>query len=370
MRVGITTLGCDAGKSGIGKYAIALLRELPVQFPNDTFVIAVLEGEQDIFVHQAPNVEVSVIPKEKARVLPSLLWHALNLPSWTRQHQIEVLFLPAGNRRLPFWSPCPTVGTVHDLSSFSVEAKYDRVRMFYIKKVLPRLIKRLTVPLTVSEHSKRDIVKYVGIPADRIPVVYNGFESRSFRPIPTKPPEKYWLYVSRIEHPGKNHARLLEAYELMSQREVNLPQLWFAGGDWDGAPGVHELHEKSPVRDSVRFLGYVKDGELPKLVAGADLVIYPSLYEGFGIPLLEAMACDVPVISSNTSSLPEVGGDAAVYFDPKNAEDIANTVLQVYHDSATRTRLISKGRTRVTGFTWQKCAAETMAILKQASDNQ
>lgn len=377
MRIGFTTLGCDAGRSGIGKYALALLRELPKLAPQHTFVLAVLENEKDIYATNAPNVTTVYLPENLGGVRQSLLWHATKLSGWAREQKLDVLFLPAGNRRLPFSAPCPTVGTVHDLSSFHVEAKYDALRMFYIKRVLPQLIKRLSRVLTVSESSLVDIEKFCGVPRTDIAITPNGYYPDVFNLgcvtdgsiaadlIGTSrfnaKTDKYWIYVSRIEHPGKNHIKLMEAYEKLYKENPSLPHLICAGGDWDGAPAVHARHAESPARDRIHFTGFVADGDLPGLVANAEACIYPSLYEGFGIPVIEAMACGVPVACSNTSSLPEVAGDAAVLFDPSSPDDIANEIRALLD---CREMYVERGLKRASGFTWRACAEMTLKELE------
>lgn len=377
MRIGVTTLGCDAGKSGIGKYVIALLKKLPALAPDDTFVVAVLENERDVYPCDAPNVEVVVLPSELGSVRKSLLWHALSLPAWAREQRLDVLFLPAGNRRLPWSAPCPTIGTVHDLSSFHVAAKYDPLRMLYIKQVLPRMIRRLTRVLTVSESSLRDIEKYAHVPGAKIAITPNGYDPENFHMgLPrgvetaaryTHSQKPYWIYVSRIEHPGKNHIGVIEAYETLLRENPDIPDLVCAGGDWDGSADVHARHEKSPAKDRIHFTGFVANEDLPPLVAGAEACVYPSLYEGFGIPVIEAMACGVPVACSNTSSLPEVAGDAALLFDPHDAKQIAGALKVLSSDEGRRQDLIEKGRKRAALFTWQACAEMTIDEIRRAA---
>ena len=370
MRIGLTTLGCDSGKSGIGKYLIALMREMPRVAPEVEFVIGVSGEDESIFVTPYPNVTVQRLPDNLSGLLPSLLWSTFSVRKWVRQNEIDVMFYPAGNRRLSWNAGCPTVGCVHDLSGFSVQAKYDPVRMFYIKRVLPAMIRRLTVPLTVSEHSKSDIVRYAHVPEDRIQVVYNGFDRKEYAPANEPATERYWLYVSRIEHPGKNHFGLIEAYDKLAETERNLPKLILAGGDWDGAAQVHERHDRSPNRDRIEFLGFVPDERLHSLVQHAEAVIYPSLYEGFGIPILEAMACAVPVACSNTSSLPEVGGDAVLYFNPANSDSISDAMRTLANDPATRATLSERGLKRSLAFSWEKCARATLTALSGAAKDK
>lgn len=383
MRIGFTTLGCDAGRSGIGKYALALLQELPKLAPQHTFVLAVLENEREIYKTDAPNVTTVYLPEKLGGVRQSLLWHATKLSGWAKEQKLDVLFLPAGNRRLPFSAPCPTIGTVHDLSSFHVEAKYDAMRMFYIKRVLPRLIKRLSRVLTVSESSLVDIEKFCGVPRTDIAITPNGYYPEIFNLDCVRDgsvasrlieglsgmsrfdakTDKYWIYVSRIEHPGKNHIKLMEAYEKLYKENPALPHLILAGGDWDGAPAVHARHTESPAKDRIHFVGFVADADLPGLVANAEACIYPSLYEGFGIPVIEAMACGVPVACSNTSSLPEVAGNAAVLFDPSSPDDIAKGIRAL---GDCREMYIERGLNRAAGFTWRACAEMTLRELEAA----
>jgi len=377
LRIGITTLGCDAGRSGIGKYAIALLKKLPALAPEHTFVVAVLEGEREIYPCDAPNVEVSILPDSLAGVRQSLIWHINGLPGWARRQRLDVLFLPAGNRRLPWSVPCPTVGTVHDLSSFHVAAKYDPLRMFYIKRVLPKLISRLDSVLTVSESSKQDIERFAHVPSAKITITHNGYDPEVFhmglrgsreavnRYLPSE--KKYWIYVSRIEHPGKNHIRLMEAYEILAKTNPSIPDLVCAGGDWDGSASVHERHQSSAFRDRIHFSGFVANEDLPALVANAEACVYPSLYEGFGIPVVEAMACGVPVVCSNTSSLPEVVGDAAIMFNPDDAQAIANALDRLISEPQTRSGLVDRGLRRAEGFTWRACAETTIAEILETA---
>lgn len=377
MRIGITTLGCDAGRSGIGKYAIALLKKLPAMAPQHTFVVAVLDGEQDIYPCDAPNVEVDILPKELSGVKQSLTWHITGLPKWAREQRLDVLFLPAGNRRLPWSAPCPTVGTVHDLSSFHVAAKYDPLRMFYIKRVLPKLISRLDRVLTVSESSKTDIERFTHVPSAKITITPNGYDPEVFH-MGLKgnreaadhyaPSQKdYWIYVSRIEHPGKNHIGLMKAYEVLVEEDPSIPDLVCAGGSWDGSEAVHEYHAQSTAKDRIHFPGFVSNEDLPGLVANASACVYPSLYEGFGIPVIEAMACGVPVVCSNNSSLPEVVGDAAIMFDPNDTDDMVAALRRLGSDPNLKAELISRGFRRAEMFTWKACAEMTLAEIYETA---
>lgn len=309
--------------------------------------------------------------------LPNILWHQSRLGAACREGKYDVLFLPAGNRRLPWSVPCASVGTVHDLSILHVPEKYNRARELYVTQVLPRFMNRLTRVITVSQSSKRDIVEHAGVPAAKVTVIPNGVDHRRFHPrdrdqakrratalIGTEDP--FILYVSRIEHPGKNHVRLIEAFSRFKATGGHPHKLVLAGKDWTRADEVHRAAEASPFTSDIFFLGFVGLEDLPDLYAASEMTAFPSLYEGFGIPVLEAMACGAPVACSNTSSLPEVAGDAALLFDPQDPVSIAESLSRLTRDQDLRGRLITKGLSRCRRFSWEATASRTLEVLREA----
>jgi glycosyltransferase involved in cell wall biosynthesis len=295
-----------------------------------------------------------------------------------REHNYDVMFFPAGNRRLPGRLSCPTVGTVHDWSSLHVVGKYDAARAYYIRRVLPRLVRQLTHVITVSESSKDDIVRYAGVDPARITVIPNGVNQSAFRPFDRCDARRkvargtgligpYMLYLSRIEHPGKNHVRLIRAFERF-KLETDLPhRLVLAGSDWTRADVVHQAAQQSPYRDSIVFTGFVDTELLPALYRAADLMVFPSLYEGFGIPVAEAMASGTPVVCADRSSLPEVGGDSVRYINPDDPTSIADGMIEVLTEPAVAAALRAKGVARSRRFTWDVAAQQTAAVLQDAA---
>jgi glycosyltransferase involved in cell wall biosynthesis len=293
-----------------------------------------------------------------------------------RAHGCDIVFLPAGNRRLGWGYGVPSLGTVHDFSQLHVPQKYDALRMFYIMRVLPALMRRLDGVIAVSESTRRDLVDFARVPAQRIRVIYNGADLTRFRQSDREDARAriarhvgrdgpYLLYVSRLEHPGKNHVRLLEAFAQL-RRERQLPhRLILAGGRWGGAEPIDAKVAELGLADAVIFTGFVPDALLPTLYAASDVFVFPSLFEGFGIPVLEAMASGTPVCASNTSSIPEVVGDAGLLFDPADPAAIARAIGQLLDEPALREQLIAQGRERALGFSWDKAAAEVLAALEQ-----
>ena len=381
MRVGMTTFGGDGGKSGISRYLMSLFPELVRMDPSSEFDVYGYEDEKSLFVPDAPNVKAILFGRKFASPAKNILWHQLMLPGYCKRNKYDVLFLPAGNRRLPLRSPCPTVGTVHDFSSIHVPGKYDDKRMFYILKVLPFLIRRLTQVLTVSESSKKDIVEFARVPEHLVTVTPLAADTRVY--YPGDPEEAaaavcpkykirrpYVLYISRIEHPGKNHARLIQAFEKAKKKYAFPHQLVLAGGDWDRAAEVHKVADESSVREDILFTGFTAGGDMGNLYRAADLFVFPSLYEGFGLPVLEAMCCGVPVACSNVSSIPEVAGREGMLFDPYDVDAMAEVIGVMLADAALRKRVADTGFIRSKSFSWERTARLTWDVLLKAAQER
>ncbi|MEW6128478.1 MAG: glycosyltransferase family 1 protein [Acidobacteriota bacterium] len=377
LKVGVTTFGGDGGKSGISQYIINLLNEFSKMENAAQFEVMVYENEKDIFVPRENGLKSLCFSEKIQNPIRNVAWHQSRLPHICKRQKYDVMFLPAGNRRLPMSSPCPTVGTVHDFSSIHVKAKYDPARMFYITRVLPFLIRRLTRILTVSESSKRDIVEYARVPEEFVTVTplaadpkiyFPRDQEESFHRVANKfsVTQPYMLFISRIEHPGKNHAKLIEAFNLLKAREHLPHQLVLAGSDWNGAAEVHRLAEASPFKNDIMFTGFVRTEDLPDLFCGSELFVFPSLYEGFGLPVLEAMSCKVPVACSNLSSMPEVAGDAGLLFDPYEVEHLTETLKMILTNDALRQDLAERGYQRSRCFTWEATAQKTMQVIQNA----
>jgi len=244
MRIGVLTFACDAGRSGIGQYLIHLLREFPKLAPEVEFEIIGHEDELEVFMPKEHPYAVHTVSNRWKRPIHNILWQNIVLPGLCRSRGYDAVFLPAANRRLPLWLPCPSIGTVHDFSSMHIEGKYDPLRDFYIKRVLPFLVRRLSRVITVSQCTKDDIVKYTHYPKDNISVIHHGVNHDTYYPRIQKEAQQnicakyglkspYILYISRIEHPGKNHVRLIRAYAQL-KKDTSFP----INSSWPGATGT------------------------------------------------------------------------------------------------------------------------------------
>lgn len=378
MKIGISGYATDSGKSGISQYAASVIGRLPDIAPEHEYVVFISEADAEWASTWHHKLEIISLPDWTAHPVANIFWHLLSLPRHLRRHDCDVVFLPAGNRRLGWSYGIPSVSTVHDFSQLHVPQKYDAFRMFYIMRILPRLMRRLTRVISVSESTRRDLESFAGVEPDCIRVIYNGADLERFIPRERSTaksavtaelglPEDFLLYISRLEHPGKNHVRLLEAFSRLKQQTQLPHKLVLVGSRWSGAEVIDEKVKELRLEQEVIFPGFVSNEMLPVLYAAADVFVFPSLFEGFGIPVLEAMACGTPVCASNVSSIPEVVGDAGLLFDPLDPESIAASLSRLLTDRQLYQRLVSAGFTQASRFTWDDAAAAVLEELEKAA---
>ncbi len=376
LRVGLSTSVIQRGKTGIAQYVFALVRAL-ISEDNHSLVLFVLKEDLPLFDFARHRAQIIEVPESARPPVRNIFWHQLQLPHLARKLQLSVLHVPSYRRML--WSkPCPRVATIHDLAPFQVSHKYDWKRMWYGRKAARWLAWRQEAIIAVSQTTARDITRFFGVPAERVRVVHNGIDHQRFAPgsreaARSKVVESYglgrpfFLYVARLEHPGKNHVRLISAFEEFKAATHSDWQLAFGGSDWHGADTIHAAIARSPFAADIRCLGFVPDDELPDLYRAADVFVYPSLYEGFGMPPLEAMACGCPVIASARGSLGEVLGNAAARVEPEDIHTIARQLYILATDTTVRNQFRAAGLAQAQQFNWQRTAAETWNVYENAA---
>lgn len=372
MRIGLSTSVIGRGKTGIGQYVFALTRALLTQGATHRFVLFVLEEDRALFDFAKERVELVSVPEKFRPAAKDILWHQTQLPKLARDLGLDVLHVPS-YRRMLWRRPCPLVATIHDLAPFRVSGKYDWKRMFYGKVVARQLARRQEAIVAISENTARDIRQFFAAPAEKMTVIHNGIEHARFYPGDTATSKSvvakrfnlakpFFLYVARLEHPGKNHVRLIEAFTQFKASTRSDWQLALAGSDWHGAEAIHAAIKASPAAADIRPLGFVGDPDLPELYRAADGFVFPSLYEGFGMPPIEAMACGSPVIASTRGSLGEVVGDAALIIEPELVADIAAKLGALAGEKTMRERLRTAGFAQARKFDWQNTAQQTLKV--------
>ncbi|MBM4429053.1 MAG: glycosyltransferase family 4 protein [Chloroflexi bacterium] len=298
------------------------------------------------------------------------LWTHVRLSWEMALHPPDVLFVPA--HVLPLVRPRRCVVTVHDLGYLHYPQAHTRWAGWYLRWSTAHNARVAAHLIADSKATKRDLIKHAHTAADKISVIYPGYDP-SFAPVHDTAllaavraryqlPESFALYVGTLQ-PRKNLVRLLEAFAVLVQqrREVHLAIAGKKGWLYEG---LFAQVEQLGLQQQVRFLGYVPQEDLPALLSAAQLFVLPSLYEGFGLPVLEAMACGVPVICSNVSSLPEVAGNAAILVNPLDTTELVQRLGLLLDDGHLRQDMSQRGLRQVQRFSWEKCAREILQLLE------
>lgn len=272
--------------------------------------------------------------------------------------------------RFAFFLQTPFVITVHDVARFrfrlTKETLSERIGLWLDK----RGIKGANLIIAVSQFTKRDLIELLKVPPDKVAVVYNGINHRVFYPREKRPLSPPYLIYAGSERPRKNLGRLLEAFAKLKREfpELKLVKVGEAGRDPRFRQATLAKIKELGLEGEVIFMGHLRDGKLAEYYSGALCMVYPSLYEGFGFPPLEAMACGCPVAASRTTSIPEVVGDAGLLFDPRNVEEMAETIKRIITDEELRKKLIEKGLERSKRFTWQRAAERTWQLYRRLAE--
>jgi len=363
MQVVIDARMVDSKGFGLGRYVYNLLKNLIKIDQANQYTLLVNDDFLAPLVANASNFNLL-----KVNIPWLSVFEQIKIPWVIRKLKPDLFH--ATSFSAPMLQPYPTIVTICDLIHLVFPEHYSLLHKFYFKFFLKKVLNKAKRVITISECSKRDIISHYNIPQEKVTVTYLAVEE-SFQPIGEQDkindfkqrmglPKRFILYVgTRKKH--KNIAGLIKAYSLLPREDCFL----VLSGSMDQA--LLDLIKKYKVEDRVVCIGKIEDSELPLLYNAADLFVFPSRYEGFGLPPLEAMACGVPVVTSNAASLPEVVGDAARLVDPDNSKEMAMAMSKVLNQENLRKELIQKGIMRARLFSWEKCARETLNLYKEAS---
>lgn len=380
----ISRVGIDAHfvtrlpRRGIGTYSLNLIRELVVLHPNIEFYLYIRHPDLEGVLPRAPNVHIR-------QLLAALdpLWEQVALPFYARRDRVDILH-SLGNTGPVFISRhirhVLSLMDVMFLQSGEFFPKpvtlYQSIGRWYRALVAPRCSRNATAVITISEFSKCDIIKFMpGLNPGRLTVTHLACDS-SFtelnsvaiarcKSLQSSGADAPFILCLGADDPRKNTLRMVQAYLKMVRENEVAENLVIAGyKNWESSLAYKEVLEAS-ASDKVKFLAFVPMPELVSLYRHATLFAYPSLYEGFGIPILEAFNTGCPVVASGTTSIPEVGGDAVLYIDPESVEELAAGMLRLINDPALRQLLSSLGRARAAQFGWDRVANQTIDVYQR-----
>lgn len=372
MRICIDVSPTVHGKAGLGRVARELAERLAVSDPAHEYCLFYYQPSRahvPASLSGLPALTVP-LPAKPWRMSVLLAYYAglsmdRLLPNVALFHGTEHLLPPTRRVR--------TVFTLHDLIPQLFPQFHLPLNRWFLDRMFPRFLRRADAVIAVSECTRRDAMRIYGIPEDRITVVYNGVHPR-FKPGLTaerasevraryRLPDRYILYVGTIE-PRKNLERLAEAFAALKADGFPHGLVLAGSRGWLDQP-VFDRVAALGLQGQATLPGFITDDDLPAVYGAADLFVFPSLYEGFGLPALEALACGVPTVVSNASSLPEVVGDAAIQVPPEDTHALVDAMRRTLTDEALRARLAARGPRQAAQFTWERTAAETLAVYER-----
>ena len=355
--------------AGIHHYIHQLLLALPLSAPQHRYEVY-LNDRSVAAPNAAMRMHYTRWPTQKP--LARIAWEQGVLPLATVRDRLDLLHALAFAR--PLLARCPVVLTIYDMSFVRMGERFPFWQRYYLR-VVTRYSARHAARITViSQSSKDDVVAYCGVPGDKVHVIYCGadeqFSPRSREQVEQFRaarglPKHFILYLGTLE-PRKNVAQLVRAYAALRRNGSDKPKLVIAGAKGWGYADVFAAVEQSGATGDVIFAGYVPQAELPLWYNAADLFVFPSLYEGFGLPVLEAMACGTPSITSNVSSLPEVAGNAALTIAPDDTRALSEAIERALHDAALRTQMRERSLQQAAKFSWREAARQTAEVYAEA----
>ncbi len=370
MRIAVNTRLFLKGKlEGIGWFAHEILSRIVRNHPEHDFFFLFDRPWDEQFIF-AENVTPILVNPQARHPFLYWIWTEIQIPRVLKKHKIDLYFSPdfLGSLR----TKVPTIITLHDLAYIHYPQYMDKLHHWYYQRYVPKYASKSKKIIAVSEFTKQDILKnFSSLKETNIEVVYNGAHDL-YKPLSYKEAEsvketytsgeEYFLFTSAL-HPRKNIINLLKAFVKFKRRQKSNFKLVVVGRMAWKSKEIEEAKYKMPYKNDVIWTGYLNVEELAKVTGAAYAMVYPSFFEGFGIPILEAMSCHVPAIVSNTSSMPEVIGEAGLLVDPNDVDDIAEKMMLIYKDEKLRESLKQKAITQKEKFTWDKSSEKLWDIM-------
>ena len=369
MRIGLDGLPLTQPKTGVGTYTFELARALATQAPDDDYQLISPKPFDPVVSSDGLSRPQNLSLVYSRPNLLARRWWSLGMPSYIRRNSIALFH--GTNFEVPLRGDCPSVVTIHDLSLLLHSSTHQELAVLRGQLRLPRMARRATLVITVSEAVRREVCEHLQIEAEKVIAIPLAPSPSFVRAAPEVTAEvrrrlgvedEFLLYAGTIE-PRKNVITLLRAFEEVMRTTARRPQLVVAGKVGWKQNNVLRSFEKSAFRDRIRLLGYVSDADLCALYSSCTAFIYPSIYEGFGLPPLEAMACGAPVIAS---AVPSVANSGARLISPTDVHELARSIAELISDVRTRESLSEAGLKHAAKFSWAETAMLTREVYQEA----
>lgn len=366
MKIGIDTFGCDHAKSGLGSYILNFISNLPSE---SDFDFELFGAEVDRYTYTTNNGlsfnSVNVSPKLSAEIK----WHKFKINRFLKKNKYDYVIYPSCVNVIPVNFKTKGLVVVNGIISKQIAG----LSKSYIKQ-LKKGLSHCQIVVAASDFIKNDLIS-LGFDSNKIVVVRNGIDHKLFfpgleqdeefvniNPFAIKRP--YFVYATKLSGPEKKHEELIKAFELF-KKKTGLPhRLVIAGEGVEYAEKIHDVAYNCEFASDIFIVGYFPHESLPKLYGAAEACVFPSVTEGVGLPILEAMACGLPVLCSSQGALPEIGGDAALYFDSDNIEQIADLMERIVVDTELKEKMVKKGLDWSSKFSWEETVKNTLDLLK------
>lgn len=381
MKIGIDVFGCDHGQSGLGSYVLFLVKNLPL---DKDCTYDLFGPENDRYTFDSGDGRNSYsgidIPDNAAA---ETFWHTFKLDAFAAKKKYDAILFPAGLRSIQYAHKIPSVVVIHDIVSETVKKSTNKVTI----TLRIASLKHFSKIIAPSQFIRKDLTS-LKVNPDKIEVIYNGIDHNRFyprknlsivadgqiesadatediayiQPFAIKRP--YLIYASRLSKPEKKHVELIQAFSIFKEKTGLPHRLVLAGSEDPYAEEIHRIVSASPYSSDILITGYFPSQNFFELYAFSDACLFPSVSEGVGLPIIEAMSSGVPVACAKAGALNEIAGDSALYFDPDDIAGFAVAIEQIATDEKLRAKLIKSGLEWTKRFSWEKTAEKTVDLLK------
>lgn len=371
MRIAVNTRLLLKNKlEGIGWFTYETLKRVTRNHPHDTFYFLFDRPFDNEFIFSENIVPVVISPQARHPFL-WYLWFEHSVNHFLKNTKVDAFLSPDGYISLK--TNIPQISVIHDINFFHFPKGLPMLTSGYFNHFFPKFASKASRIITVSNASKNDIANCYNVSASKIDVIYNG-ANHNFKPLTIAEIKSvrnsitngapYFLFVGAL-NPRKNVGRLIDAFDIFKQQHATNAKLVIIGEKMFKTSSINKSYKNCTYKSDIVFAGRKNLDDLVKITASAHGVIYPSLFEGFGIPVLEAMQCNIPLAVSNTTSLPEVAGKAAIYFNPNSVQEITEAMEQIWFNESLRKELVAEGKTQQEKFSWDLSAEKLYdSILK------